>query len=49
MKVCPLSGEPCMESCAWNVDGECAISKLSYSMYLLSLNTKGIKEALDDD
>lgn len=36
-----------MESCAWNVDGECVMVKLSYSMYLLTINTKGIREALD--
>lgn len=47
MRICPLSGEPCMETCAWNVDGECAITKISYGMYLLSINTKGIKEELE--
>lgn len=47
MRICPLSGEPCMDTCAWKIDGECVMTKLSYGMYLLSINTKGIKEALD--
>lgn len=48
MMICPLSGEQCMDSCAWMIDGECAMSKISYSLYVITRNTRDIAEELDD-
>lgn len=33
---CPISGEPCSKACAWNIDGECVMTKISYSLMIVT-------------
>lgn len=49
MTICPLLDCECMDDCSWNVDGECVLTKISYSLYNITMNTKDIAEELKDE
>lgn len=33
---CPISGEICGKHCAWFIDNECLMKKISYSLMIVS-------------
>ena len=48
-KICPLSGEQCVESCAWRLNDECVVTRISYALYILNQNMNDLIDALEGE